>query len=248
MVLRCYDHNLNTDRKRRLWIWSGLFSVAFYENAAVSILRTAITLTRPTLHLCHKQSRLYFPLAFQTRPRWSLAGLRTRHCSWRVCAAIACHNNTHNCDVCFFRFPNENYGDRYVLIVSSMKLMYHKGWRTYVLSQILSVTHPPAVGLRSWCRPLTSVSFNYAPSLPPFMLPFRIIFDIYIIKLRMWRDGSRLAAVCLGRWKFVGPRRSSLHSVRFGQLLVMLCTSTHCQCNESVHRKEQLLFTPFMTV
>ena len=80
------------------------------------------------------------------------------------------------------------------------------------------------------------------------MLPFRIIFDIYIIKLRMGRDGSRLAAVCLGRWKFVGPRRSSLHSVRFGQLLVMLCTSTHCQCNESVHRKEQLLFTPFMTV
>ena len=72
MVLRCYDHNLNTDRKRRLWIWSGLFSVAFYENAAVRILRTAITLTRPTLHLCHKQSRLYFPLAFQTRPRWSL--------------------------------------------------------------------------------------------------------------------------------------------------------------------------------
>ena len=25
MVLRCYDHNLNTDRKRRLWIWSGEF-------------------------------------------------------------------------------------------------------------------------------------------------------------------------------------------------------------------------------
>ena len=145
-------------------------------------------------------------------------------------------------------FPKQNYGDRYVLIVSSMKLMYHKGWRTYVLSQILSVTHPPAVGLRSWCRPLTSVSFNYAPSLPPFMLPFRIIFDIYIIKLRMWRDGSRLAAVCLGRWKFVGPRRSSLYSVRFGQLLVTLCTSTHCQCNERVHRKEQLPFTPFMTV
>ena len=41
---------------------------------------------------------------------------------------------------------------------------------------------------------------------------------------------------------------SSVHSVRFGQLLVTLCTSTHCQCNESVHRKEQLLFTPFMTV
>ena len=116
------------------------------------------------------------------------------------------------------------------------------------LSQILSVTHPPAVGLWSRCRPFTSVSFNYAPSLPPFMLPFRIIFDIYIIKLRMWRDGSRLAAVCLGRWKFVGPRRSSLHSVRFGQLLVTLCASTHCRCNKSVHRKEQLLFTPFMTV
>ena len=238
MVLRCYDHNLNTDCKRRLWIWSGLFSVAFYENAAVSILRTAITWTRPTLHLCHKQSRLYFPLAFQTRPRWSLGFVQG-------IAAGAC---ALQCDVCFFRFPNENYGDRYVLIVSSMKLMYHKGWRTYVLSQILSATHPPAVGLRSWCRPLTAVSFNYAPSLPPFMLPFRIIFDIYIIKLRMWRDGSRLAAVCLGRWKFVGPRRSSLHSVRFGQLLVTLCTSTHCQCNESVHRKEQLLFTLFMTV
>ena len=42
-----YDHNLNTDRKRLLWIWSGLFSVAFYENAAVRILRTAITWTRP---------------------------------------------------------------------------------------------------------------------------------------------------------------------------------------------------------
>ena len=158
MVLRCYDHNLNTDRKRRLWIRSGLFSVAFYENAAVSILRTAITWTRPTLHLCHKQSRIYFPLAFQTRHRM-IAGLRPRRGSWRVCAAIAFHKNTHNCDVCFYRFPNENYGDRCVLIVSSMKLMYHKGWRTYVLSQILSVTHPPSVGLRSRCRPLTSVFF-----------------------------------------------------------------------------------------
>ena len=110
MVLRCYDHNLITDRKRRLWILSGLFSVAFYENAAVSILRTAITLTRPTLHLCHKQSRLYFPLAFRTRPRWSLGFVQ----GIAMCAAIACYNNTHNCDVCFFRFPNENYGDRYV--------------------------------------------------------------------------------------------------------------------------------------
>ena len=112
------------------------------------------------------------------------------------------------------------------------------------------ICHSPTGGrpTRSWCRLLTSVSFNYAPSLPPFMLPFRLICDIYIIKLRMWRDGSRLVAVCLGRWKFVGPRRSSLHSVRFGQLLVTLCTSTHCQCNGNVHRKEQLLFTPFMTV
>ena len=59
-----------------------------------------------------------------------------------------------------------------------MKLMYHKGWRTYVLSQILSVTHQPAVGLRSRCRLLTSVSFNYAPSLAPFMLPFRIMCSI----------------------------------------------------------------------
>ena len=128
-------------------------------------------------------------------PPQMIDGLRPKRCSWRVCAAIACHNYTHNCDVCFFRFPNENYGDRYVLMMSSMKLMYRKGWRTYVLSQILSVTHPPAVGIRSRCRPLTSVSFNYATSLPPFMLPFRIIFDIYIIKLRMWRDGSRLGSV-----------------------------------------------------
>ena len=90
-------------------------------------------------------------------PPQMIAGLRPRLCSWRVCAAIACHNNTHNCDVCVFRFPNENYGDWYVLIVSPMKLMYHKGWRTYDLSQILSVTHPPAVGLRSRCRPLISV-------------------------------------------------------------------------------------------
>ena len=79
-------------------------------------------------------------------------------------------------------------------------------------------------------------------------IPYNFWYLYNIIKLRMWRDGSRLAAVCLGRWKFVGPRRSSLHSVRFGQLLVTLCTSTHCQCNESVHRKELLLFTPFKTV
>ena len=79
----------------------------------------------------------------------TIAELRPRHCSWRVCAAIACHNTTHNSYVCFFRFSNENDGDRYVLIVSSMKVMYHKGRRTYVLSQILSVTHPPAVGLLS---------------------------------------------------------------------------------------------------
>ena len=117
-----------------------------------------------------------------------IAGLRPWRCSWRVCAAIACHNNTHNCDVCFFRFPNENYGDRYVLIVSSMKLMYHKDWRTDVLSQILSVTHPPAVGLRSRCRPLTSVSFNYAPSLPPFMQPVTISRNkaLNILAISIW--------------------------------------------------------------
>ena len=103
--------------------------------------------------------------------------------------------------------------------------------------QILSVTHPPH--LRSRCRPLTSVSFNYAPSRPPFMLPLRIVFDIYIIQLRMWRDGSRRFVWVGGSvWALQIP----LHSVRFGQMLVTLCTSTHCQCNESVHRKEQLLF------
>ena len=38
----------------------------------------------------------------------------------------------------------------------------------------------------------------------------------------------------------MGPRRSSLHSVRFGQLLVTLCTSTHCQCNESVWEQQMI--------
>ena len=72
-----------------------------------------------------------------------IAELHLRRCSWRVCAAIACHNTTHNSYVWFFSFfSNENDGDRYVLIVSSIKVMYHKGGRTYVLSQILSVTHP----------------------------------------------------------------------------------------------------------
>ena len=97
------------------------------------------------------------------------------------------------------------------------------------------ICHSPTGG-----RPTVTMP---APSPPPFMLPFRIVFYIYNYKVKnvtRW-----FAAVCLGRCKFVGPRRSSLHSVRFGQLLVTLCTSTHCQCNESVHRKEQLLFTPF---
>ena len=123
MVLRCYDHNLNTDCKRRLWIWSGLFSVAFYENAAVSILRTAIYYVDPPhTSLVPQTIPNIFSSGIPNLPQM-IAGLRPRHCSWRVCAAIACHNNTHNCDVCFFRFPNENYGDRYVLIMSSMKLM-----------------------------------------------------------------------------------------------------------------------------
>ena len=131
-------------------------------------------------------------------------------------ARVPCNCLPQQHDVLFFRFPNENYGDIYVLIVSSMKLMYHKGWRTYVLSQILSVTHPPAVGLRSRCRPLTSVSFNYAPSLPPSMLPFSIIVDIYIIKLRMWRDGSR-------RFVWVGGSVWVLADPRFIQFALGSC-------------------------
>ena len=49
-------------------------------------------------------------------------------------------------------------------------------------------------------------------------------------------------------WNRLGDSR--LSESRLGGMtpLVTLCTSTHCQCNESVHRKEQLLFTPFMTV
>ena len=61
----------------------------------------------------------------------------------------------------------------------------HETYVSQRLTNLCFVPNPPAVGLRSRCRPVTSVSFNYAPSLPPFMLPFRIVFDIYIITLRM---------------------------------------------------------------
>ena len=47
----------------------GWRSLEHRRATSTAVLRTAITLTRPTLHLCHKQSRLYFPLAFHTRPR-----------------------------------------------------------------------------------------------------------------------------------------------------------------------------------
>ena len=93
MVLRCYDHNLNTDRKRRLWIWSGLFSVAFYENAAVSILRTAITLTRPTLHSLVPQT---IPTIFKSKRFWTFLHLyvfyvcATFHCIWRSRFKVIC--------------------------------------------------------------------------------------------------------------------------------------------------------------
>ena len=49
-VLRCYDHNLNTDRKRRVWIWSGLFAVPFYENADLHIWYTSALLYRTLLY------------------------------------------------------------------------------------------------------------------------------------------------------------------------------------------------------
>ena len=123
MSLRCYDHNLNTDRKRRLypvcfqWHFMKMRCEHFENSHYVEPPHTSLVpQTIPTK----------FSSGIPNPPQM-IAGLRPRRCSWRVCAAIACHNNTHNCDVCFFRFPNENYGDRYVLIVSSMKLMYHKG-------------------------------------------------------------------------------------------------------------------------
>ena len=45
----------------------------------------------------------------------------------RGCAAIGCNNTRCNSEVRFFRFPNEKDRDRYILIVSSMKVLYHKG-------------------------------------------------------------------------------------------------------------------------
>ena len=134
-------------------------------------------------------------------PPQKIAGLRLRRCSWRVCAAITCHNNTHNCDVLLLSFPKRKLRRQVCT-----NCVIHE---TYVSQRLTnqSVTHPSAVGLRSRCRPLTSISCNYAPSLPPFMLPFRIMFDIYIIKLRMWRDGSlRFVWVGGSLWVLADPR------------------------------------------
>ena len=109
------------------------------------------------------------------------------------------------------------------------------------------ICHSPTGGRPTVTMPARHLFHLKLCSFPPSFyatIPYNFWYLYNKVKNVTWW----FAAVCLGRWKFVGPRRSSLHSVRFGQLLVTLCTSTHCQCNESVHRKEQLLFTPFMTV
>ena len=79
------------------------------------------------------------------------------------------------------------------------------------------ICHSPTGGMPTVTMPtLTSVSFNYAPSLPPFMLPFRMSFDIYIIQLRMWRDGSR-------RFVWVGGSLWVLADPRFIQFALGSC-------------------------
>ena len=244
MVLRSYDHNLNTDRKQRLWIWSGLFSVAFYENSAVNILWTAITWTRPTLHLCHKQSWLYFPLAFQTRPRWSLGfvqGVAAGACALQLPATTTCTIAT------FASFVSQTKLRRQVCTNCVIHGTYVSQRLTNLCFVPNPICHSPTGGRPTVTMPAPHPSFIQLCSFSPSFyatIPYNFWYLYYKIKNVTWW----FAAVCLGRWKFVGPRRSSLHSVRIGQLLVSLCTSTHCQCNESVHRKEQLLFTPFMTV
>ena len=41
----------------------------------------------------------------------------------KIDPCIACYNTGHNSDVRFFRFPNENDGDRYVLISPQFHLI-----------------------------------------------------------------------------------------------------------------------------
>ena len=52
-----------------------------------------------------------------------ITGVRPKRHTGNVCAAIACYNTGHNSDVRFFRFPNENDGDRYVLISPQFHLI-----------------------------------------------------------------------------------------------------------------------------
>ena len=60
--------------------------------------------------------RQFFPIEMIT-------GVRPKRRRGNVCAAIACYNTEHNYDVRFFRFPNENDGDRYVLISPQFHLI-----------------------------------------------------------------------------------------------------------------------------
>ena len=59
---------------------------------------------------------VHFPLEMIT-------GVRPKRRRGNVCAAIACYNTAHNSDVRFFRFPNENDGDRYVLFSPKFHLI-----------------------------------------------------------------------------------------------------------------------------
>ena len=52
-----------------------------------------------------------------------ITGVRPKRRRGKVCAAITCYNTAHNSDVRFFRFPNENDGDRYVLISPQFHLI-----------------------------------------------------------------------------------------------------------------------------
>ena len=90
------------------------------------------------ISLCHKQFRLYVHLAFQ-KPPLMIAELRPRRCSWRVCAANACHSTSHNSDVCFFRFTKENDEDRCVLCTNCV---IHESYVSQRLTNLCFVTNP----------------------------------------------------------------------------------------------------------
>ena len=214
MVLRCYDRNLNTDRNRDIefdpvcfqWHFMKMRLRAFWEQP----------LRGPAPHFTCATNNPDYIFVWHSKP--------APDDRWASSKALQLARVRCNC------LPQQHAQLRRLLLsFPERKLrrqvctncVIHETYVSQRLTSLCFVPHPichspPAVGLRSWCRPLTSVSFNYTHSLPPFMLLFRIIFDIYIIKLRMWRDGSR-------RFVWVGGSLSVLADPRFIQFALGSC-------------------------